>query len=118
MDGTKLSSIHGIDDISYHGEYTGTKVKNRETFRQRMSSDGKLVPSIEDAIKAVGLRDGMTISVHHHFRNGDYIVNMVMDAIAKMGIKNLVVAASSLQACAPRRAHQERRGQAHRNQWT
>lgn len=98
MDGTKLSSIHGIDDISYHGEYTGTKVKNRETFRQRMSSDGKLVPSIEDAIKAVGLRDGMTISFHHHFRNGDYIVNMVMDAIAKMGIKNLVVAASSLQA--------------------
>lgn len=98
MDGTKLSSIHGIDDISYHGEYTGTKVKNRETFRQRMSSDGKLVPSIEDAIKAVGLKDGMTISFHHHFRNGDYIVNMVMDAIAKMGIKNLVVAASSLQA--------------------
>ncbi|MBZ4655279.1 MAG: citF1, partial [Peptococcaceae bacterium] len=31
-----------------------------------------------------------------HFREGDYIVNMVMDVIAKLGIKDLVLAPSSL----------------------
>ena len=31
----------------------------------------------------------MTISFHHSFRNGDYLVNMVVDACARMGIKDL-----------------------------
>jgi len=38
----------------------------------------------------------MTISFHHHFRSGDRIVNMVMDVIANMGIKDITIAASSL----------------------
>ena len=57
---------------------------------------GKLLDSIEEAIKKVGLKDGMTISFHHHFREGDYILNKVMDIIAKMGIKNITIAPSSL----------------------
>ena len=58
--------------------------------------EGKLLDSIEEAIKKVGLKDGMTISFHHHFREGDYILNRVMDIIAKMGIKNITIAPSSL----------------------
>ena len=54
---------------------------------------------MEKAIELSGLRDGMTISFHHHFRSGDYIVNMVMDKLAEMGFRNLVVAASSLTDC-------------------
>ena len=38
----------------------------------------------------------MTISFHHHFRGGDHIVNQVVDVLAKMGFKNLTLAASSL----------------------
>jgi citrate lyase subunit alpha/citrate CoA-transferase len=30
----------------------------------------------------------MTISTHHHFRNGDKVANKVFDVIAEMGIKN------------------------------
>lgn len=56
----------------------------------------KLLNSIEEAITKTGLKDGMTISFHHHFRNGDHIINMVMDAIAKMGIKDIRLAPSSL----------------------
>lgn len=52
--------------------------------------------SIEKAIKEVGFKDGMTISFHHHFRNGDYIVNMVINTVAKLGFKDIRVAASSL----------------------
>ncbi|MDD6316607.1 MAG: citrate lyase subunit alpha [Clostridia bacterium] len=56
----------------------------------------KLVSSIKEAVQQMGLRDGMTISFHHHLRNGDFVLNMVMDAIAEMGIRNLTVNASSI----------------------
>ena len=60
--------------------------------------DSKMVASIEEAIKRSGLRDGMTISFHHHFRDGDQVLNQVMEVIAKLGIKNLKLAPSSLTA--------------------
>ncbi|WP_378952609.1 citrate lyase subunit alpha [Pelosinus sp. sgz500959] len=55
----------------------------------------KLLQSIEEAIDASGLKDGMTISFHHGLRNGDYVMNMVMKAIAGRGIKGLTLAPSS-----------------------
>lgn len=56
----------------------------------------KLVASIREAVEKVGLKDGMTISFHHHMRNGDYVLNMVLETIADMGIKDLTVNASSI----------------------
>lgn len=56
----------------------------------------KLLASIDEAIEKTGLCDGMTVSFHHHFRNGDKIVNMVMERIAEKGIKDLYLASSSL----------------------
>ena len=56
----------------------------------------KLVKTIREAIELCGLRDGMTLSFHHHLRNGDYVLNMVMAEIAELGIKDLTVNASSL----------------------
>ena len=56
----------------------------------------KVVGSLREAISAAGLRDGMTVSFHHHLRSGDYVINMVMNEIAAMGIKNITVNASSL----------------------
>lgn len=41
----------------------------------------------------------MTISFHHAFRGGDLTINLVMDAIARMGFKNLTLASSSLSDC-------------------
>lgn len=55
------------------------------------------VVTLEDAIRQSGLKDGMTISFHHHFRGGDKVVNMVVAKLAEMGFKNLHIAASSLQ---------------------
>ena len=59
-------------------------------------TDTKLLGSIREAIEKTGLKDGMTISFHHHFREGDFVINMVMEEIAKMGIKNLSIAPSSI----------------------
>ena len=54
-------------------------------------ADGnKLVADIKEALKASGLRDGMTISTHHHFRNGDLVANAVFDAAAELGVKDLM----------------------------
>ncbi|WP_341931625.1 citrate lyase subunit alpha [Streptococcus pluranimalium] len=58
--------------------------------------DDKLLGSIREAIEKTGLKDGMTISFHHHFREGDFVMNMVLDEIAKAGIKNLSIAPSSI----------------------
>ncbi len=56
----------------------------------------KLVISIREAVALSGVNDGMTVSFHHHLRNGDFVLNMVMQEIADAGIKNINVNASSL----------------------
>ncbi|MCH3913953.1 MAG: citrate lyase subunit alpha [Acidaminococcaceae bacterium] len=56
----------------------------------------KVVGSIEEVLKKCGIKDGMTLGFHHHFREGDYVASMVMKAIHEMGIKNLTICASSL----------------------
>jgi citrate lyase subunit alpha / citrate CoA-transferase len=56
----------------------------------------KVLESLDEAIRRSGLESGMTVSFHHHFREGDFVVNMVMDAIARAGIRDLTLAPSSL----------------------
>lgn len=59
----------------------------------------KLCASLEEAIERSGLQNGMTISFHHAFREGDKVINKVVDALAKMGFKDLTLASSSLLNC-------------------
>lgn len=83
-----------------HGAFDAEAlVKNSNTLREREILHNKIVQSLEEAVLRTGLKDGMTISFHHHFRNGDYIVNMVLDKLAQMGYRDLVLAASSLSEC-------------------
>lgn len=56
----------------------------------------KLAANLKEAIAACGLKNGMCISFHHHFRGGDYVLNMVMEEIASMGIRDLKINASSI----------------------
>lgn len=58
----------------------------------------KLVQSIREALEQCGAHEGMVVSFHHHFRDGDYIVNMVMEEVAAMGLKDITICASSLGA--------------------
>lgn len=74
-------------------EYT----KAAPTVRAAMDpTKSKLVDSIHDVLVKCGIKDGMTLSFHHHFREGDYVVNMVMEEVHKMGIKDITICASSL----------------------
>ena len=56
----------------------------------------KVVKNLQEAVALAGIKDGMTVSFHHHLRNGDYVLNMVMEEVAKTGVKDLTVNASSL----------------------
>lgn len=75
--------------------YTNEFKKNTLCGHDRQPASPKLA-TLEEAIKGSGLKDGMTISFHHHFRGGDKVVNMVVDKLAEMGYKDLHLAASSL----------------------
>lgn len=76
------------------GVYAGVGPK---AVTPRTEQESSKVVTLEEAIRKTGLKDGMTISFHHHFRGGDKVVNMVVDKLAEMGFKNLHLAASSLQ---------------------
>ena len=50
----------------------------------------KVIKSLEAALRKCGLRNGMTISTHHHLRDGDLISNKVFELASAMGVKDLV----------------------------
>jgi citrate lyase subunit alpha/citrate CoA-transferase len=88
-------SVNGKPEIPYMGvgKYRplGHKYGPRIPVCVDYSSDGnKIVSSLKDALIQCGLRDGMTISTHHHFRNGDLLANMIFDIAHHMGIKDLI----------------------------
>ena len=67
------------------------------TRRYEKPQESKIVATIADSLRQCGAKDGMTFSFHHHLRNGDYVVNMVMKtAIEELGLDNLTIAATSL----------------------
>lgn len=82
----------------FEGELANIKQYDESSRRIKpvKPGDSKLLGSVREAIEKTGLTDGMTISFHHHFREGDFIMNMVLEEIAKMGIKNLSIAPSSI----------------------
>jgi len=59
----------------------------------------KVCASLEEAIARSGLKDGMTVSFHHAFREGDKVVLTVVNWLARLGFKNLTLASSSLAGC-------------------
>ena len=52
--------------------------------------------SIEAAFDAFEIKSGQTLSFHHHYRNGDALMNAVMEVAARRGIGDLTLAASSI----------------------
>lgn len=84
----------------FAGAFANLGERQRTTSRVRSQRPGEQkVVSLEDAIRRSGLRDGMTVSFHHHLRNGDKVTNLVMQTIADMGFKDIHLAASGIFAC-------------------
>lgn len=93
--------------VQYHKEgYQGMLYRDSHPYKKAAPtvrsncepSRSKLVSSIREALEKCDLHDGMYFGFHHHFRDGDYIINMVMEEVAKMGIKDITICASSMGA--------------------
>jgi citrate lyase subunit alpha/citrate CoA-transferase len=88
------SEINGEAQVPFMG--IGKFIPTGRKFAPRISScanypdDGnKTVENLKEALIKAGLKDGMTISTHHHFRNGDLIANQIFDIAHELGVKNL-----------------------------
>ena len=77
-------------------KHAGVKLKKETKLNSVTPNHEKVLKSLEVVLEKVQLRNGMTISFHHHLRNGDKVLNLVVEAIAKTGIKDITLAASSL----------------------
>lgn len=93
IDGKKLKPFKGAYHDHGGGRKTGPPV------RAVVDYENKLRSSLDQAIDACGIEDGMTISFHHHLRHGDFLVNMVVDKLAERGLKDITLAPSALFPC-------------------
>ena len=72
----------------------------QETYQKKdivyAKKEAQLVASISALFDMIPIKDGMTLSFHHHYRNGDLLINMVAEEIKKRGLKHMVFAPSSI----------------------
>jgi len=59
-------------------------------------SELKLLSSLQEAIKKTGVTSGATISFHHHLRNGEAVVNLVVQELSRMGLRDITLAPTAL----------------------
>jgi len=86
INGEKQIPFQGVDKYKVEGVKYAVKIPSNSDFPR----DGnKTVANLKDALIKSGLKDGMTISTHHHFRNGDLIANQIFDIAKELGVKNL-----------------------------
>lgn len=93
--------IDGYGPVKKYGGREAAGERSRAPAKTRSYPAGhkKLVPSLDELLDRLPLRDGMTLSFHHHFRNGDLLTNMVMLAIAERGYKDIHLAISGIFPC-------------------
>ncbi len=86
INGMKHPPYAGIGKHRPHGLKAAPPIASCAAY----PDDGnKVLNNLRVALEKCGLKDGMTISTHHHFRNGDLVANQIFDAAAEMGVKDL-----------------------------
>ena len=88
------AKVNGVKQQPYRGigesEPTGFKAKPRVRSCAQYPEDGnKVVKTLTAALKKAGIKNGMTISTHHHLRNGDALTNHLFDAIKRLGVRGI-----------------------------
>ena len=87
VNGSAQVPFQGLGIFMPEGRKHGTSINSSISFP---SGGDKRTASLKDALRKCGLKDGMTISTHHHFRNGDLLANQVFDAAHELKVKDLV----------------------------
>ena len=80
--------------IPYSGEQ---KILNRHKIEPILSKNvHKLVDSMSAVFDLLQIKDGFTFSFHHHLRNGDAVMNLVLAEIKKRNLKDISLAPSAI----------------------
>jgi citrate lyase subunit alpha/citrate CoA-transferase len=87
VNGRTQVPYQGIGKFLPEGRKHGPSINSCINFP---SAGDKRAASLKDALMKCGLKDGMTISTHHHFRDGDLLANQVFDAAHELKVKDLV----------------------------
>jgi citrate lyase subunit alpha/citrate CoA-transferase len=96
INGKAVVPYMGIGKFRPEGRIYGPPVSSNSDY----PPDGnKQAGSLKEALVKSGLKDGMTISTHHHFREGDLVAQMVFDIAHELGIKNLCWFPSASFSC-------------------
>jgi citrate lyase subunit alpha/citrate CoA-transferase len=71
-------------------------VQNKKIDEILSYQKDKLVNNLSTLFDLLQIKNGQTLSFHHHLRNGDYVMNMVLAEIKKRALKNMTLAPSSI----------------------
>ena len=96
VNGVKQTPFQGVGKYKPVGNKAAPPIPSCSDY----PADGnKVVGSLKEALEKCGLKDGMTISSHHHFRNGDLVMNQVFNIAAEKGVKDLMWFPSAAFPC-------------------
>jgi citrate lyase subunit alpha/citrate CoA-transferase len=87
VNGREQVPYQGVNIYRPIGRKTGPPIRSNSDYP---ANGDKRVADLETALELCGLRDGMTISSHHHLRNGDRIALAALQTAARMGARDLV----------------------------
>ena len=84
----------GFKPFNGSNNYKNNPIKRID---EKQTSNGFIsLSSYEELFNALNIKDGMTLSFHHHLRNGDFVLNEVLKEIKKRNLKNMALAPSSI----------------------
>ena len=87
VNGKEQVPFQGVGKYKPSGNKYGPPIVSCSDFP---SNGNKQVSDLKAALIKAGLQDGMCISSHHHFRNGDLLANQIFDIAKELGVQNLV----------------------------
>jgi citrate lyase subunit alpha/citrate CoA-transferase len=76
----------GVGALEPSGRRHGPPIRS---CRDYPAGGDKRVRDLRTALERCGLSDGMTLSTHHHLRNGDRVALEALQTAASMGVKGL-----------------------------
>ena len=90
--GTKIKPYRGIYKSRTSGKRVGTAYQPYYVTRETP----RFYDSLDLLLERFHLNHGISVSFHHPLRNGDNVVNPIMDTLASHGIKDITLAPTAL----------------------
>ena len=97
VNGREFAAFAGVGKTPPSGRQAAALIRAREAYP--MDGDKVHPEGLRGALQRAGLRNGMTISTHHHLRNGDFIATQVFEIAAALGVKDLMWVPSASFPC-------------------